>query len=336
MSLLDTHYTSCALTVPSDIYVAFAGVVEEIHSRTKDEYFVGFWREGLERQMLWETKNSRTWKPSEYRAPSWTWFSVIGAVVFRWLDPDKSKVLFTVLDVIVHNSTVGLYGLVTYGCLKCRGILGRAVCQWTNDRGWVIQTVHGQKLISMVCRMDYGRDSLEHKVTYKSVARFCLGLCSLASRLGRSYSDCCGRMRRCLSYGNCSRDASWVDAPAYSGTLLALSYKHGIEGIASLIFDVKRHLHYKMSGSTTPSDRSFQKKVARVGPPGSGVGATILPNDLPLAPIPRTDEKTNQEARNKGLRDLSPDESKDSTLLLLGPVRRPPPCARHDSLGVRP
>ena len=168
---LVSHYTNCAMTVPSDIYMAFAGLVEEIHSLTTDEYCAGLWRKELEEQLLWEQQDSENWKPTGYRAPSWSWFSVFGVVDFI-LGAGKYEGLFKVLDVIVDNSTVGLYGPVTYGCLKCQGILGHAVCQWTKSRGRVIQTAHGPGLISMDCKMDYRSDLLERKVTYLPVLNY--------------------------------------------------------------------------------------------------------------------------------------------------------------------
>ena len=141
---LVTYYTRCAMTVPSDIYMAFAGLAEEIHSVTADEYFVGFWRKDLEHQLLWKRESSATCKPTGDRAPSWSWFSIIGAVRPNepYLDSTKTARL-KVLDVIVHHSAEGLYGPVTSGCLRCRGILGPAVCRKPSNR---IQAVHGQML----------------------------------------------------------------------------------------------------------------------------------------------------------------------------------------------
>ena len=82
--MLVQYYTRCTMTVPSDIYVAFAGIAEELHSVTADDYFVGFWRKDLERQLLWERGAWAIWKPTEYRAPSWSWLSVNGAIHFKW------------------------------------------------------------------------------------------------------------------------------------------------------------------------------------------------------------------------------------------------------------
>ena len=170
---LVTYYTNCAMTVPSDIYMAFAGVVEEFHSFTTDEYFAGSWREGLERQLLWERESLANWKPTGYRAPSWSWFSVNGAVRFELLySHSLYEAVCEVLDVIVHNSAEGLYGPVTYGCLRCRGILGTAVCRRTSDDDWVIQAVHGQRLESRgTPEWDHKTDLSKRTVTYLPVLK---------------------------------------------------------------------------------------------------------------------------------------------------------------------
>ena len=169
---LVTYYTNCAMTVPSDIYMAFAGVAEEIHSLTADKYFAGFWRKDLELQLLWERANSATWKPTGYRAPSWSWFSVNGAVHFLWLEWFyKRDVLYKVLDVFVHNSAEGLFGPVTYGCLRCRGILGTAVRQ-TGNQHWVIQPIHGQRLeCKDTLQWDHKTDLSKREVTYLPVLK---------------------------------------------------------------------------------------------------------------------------------------------------------------------
>ncbi|KAM0801613.1 heterokaryon incompatibility protein-domain-containing protein [Usnea florida] len=164
---LISYYTNCALTVPSDIYMAFAGVVEEIQSLTADEYFAGFWRKGLELQLPWHRTNSATWKPTGYRAPSWSWFSINGAVHFPLL-PIRA-VLYKVLDVIVQNSAEGLYGPVTYGRLRCQGILGTAVRK-TRDQHWIIQTAHGQGFKSQAPFLwDHKTDLSKREVTYLPV-----------------------------------------------------------------------------------------------------------------------------------------------------------------------
>ena len=163
------YYTRCTMTVPSDIFVAFARVAEEIHSATVDEYFVGFWREDLEQQLLWKRERPATWKPTEYRAPSWSWFSAIGAVCPGKPYPCNYVRVFKVLDVIVHRPAEDLYGSVTYGCLKCQGILGRAVCQ-NKSVSWRLRLFHDRRLKGAsglsTCKMDHSTDFSERKVTY--------------------------------------------------------------------------------------------------------------------------------------------------------------------------
>ena len=235
-NVLVTYYTNCAMTVPSDIYMAFAGVVEEIHSFTADEYFAGFWREALERQLLWERESPATWKPTGYRAPSWSWLSVNGAVHFKWqYSNDKYEAVYQVLDVVVHNSAEGLYGPVAYGCLRCRGMLGTVVCRRTIDHQWVVQAVHGQRHESKgTPGWDHKTDLSERTVTYlpvlRSKGRVCDDVLALLLEPTHVKEGEYQRLGTCRFVGqnNCrsilreqkSKNGTWVDRPRRKFTIV--------------------------------------------------------------------------------------------------------------------
>lgn len=89
-------YTRRSLTNPGDKLVAMSGIAEAMASATKDHYLAGLWRDSLPGGLLWIPEDSQpkdTSKiapisekaatlPETYRAPSWSWASLDGAIDF--------------------------------------------------------------------------------------------------------------------------------------------------------------------------------------------------------------------------------------------------------------
>ncbi|KAI0405501.1 HET-domain-containing protein [Xylaria palmicola] len=96
-------YTSCQLTFISDRMVAFAGIVDEFKtSNPEDSYEAGIWRSHLPVALLWETEGLRgTYRPSTYRAPSWSWVSVEGPISSpsETLEDRPTEIVAEVLDI---------------------------------------------------------------------------------------------------------------------------------------------------------------------------------------------------------------------------------------------
>ncbi|KIL90150.1 hypothetical protein FAVG1_06889 [Fusarium avenaceum] len=73
-----------SLTESSDMLPALSGLAHIIHQRTKDQYLAGLWRRDLPRSLFWRRGDG--WPPKKrlqsYRAPSWSWASVVDSVVF--------------------------------------------------------------------------------------------------------------------------------------------------------------------------------------------------------------------------------------------------------------
>ncbi|GKZ76427.1 hypothetical protein AnigIFM56816_006690 [Aspergillus niger] len=78
-------YSACQLTVPSDKLVAISGLAKDALRRLKDlgydedVYLAGLWRQNLPWCLTWRVMESCR-RPPTYRAPSWSWASVDGAV----------------------------------------------------------------------------------------------------------------------------------------------------------------------------------------------------------------------------------------------------------------
>ncbi|KAI1199185.1 heterokaryon incompatibility protein-domain-containing protein [Nemania serpens] len=69
-------YSALALTVASDRLPAISGVARAFSEKTKSPYLAGLFKDTLLDDLLWATYNCRKPRPSEWRAPSWSWVSI--------------------------------------------------------------------------------------------------------------------------------------------------------------------------------------------------------------------------------------------------------------------
>jgi hypothetical protein len=74
------HYTTMNLTKDTDRGIAIAGIVE-IFQPYFDEHWFGMWRIFMPLELLWKTSGS-VCVPSTVRAPTWSWLSVEGQVLY--------------------------------------------------------------------------------------------------------------------------------------------------------------------------------------------------------------------------------------------------------------
>ena len=85
------QYSTLELTYESDIFPALSGVAGFVQKATGDGYVAGLWRDDLQRGLLWSVV-----EPGErlevWRAPSWSWASVKGGVMFHdFEDPNEDR-----------------------------------------------------------------------------------------------------------------------------------------------------------------------------------------------------------------------------------------------------
>lgn len=82
------EYSPLALTVPSDKLPALSGLAEKMRSSTKQTYLAGLWKETLALDLLWYIDSQyaltprRARLPSVWRAPSWSWASIDGQIMY--------------------------------------------------------------------------------------------------------------------------------------------------------------------------------------------------------------------------------------------------------------
>lgn len=82
-------YTSRYLTLEKDKLAAIAGVASVVQSKTSIQYIAGMWntRFFIEYELCWRVSgradNRKPYRPSTYRAPTWSWASVEGVISYE-------------------------------------------------------------------------------------------------------------------------------------------------------------------------------------------------------------------------------------------------------------
>jgi len=132
-------YSACNLTVPSDKMVAFAGIAQHFQNLlgSGDVYIAGIWRSQLPYALCWfSTKEHRAYRPSAYRAPSWSWASLDGAIRFGHNPPnaekESMKALCSVEVCQIHPADQDPTGALRGGGIVVNGRLTRI--GFSNDR----------------------------------------------------------------------------------------------------------------------------------------------------------------------------------------------------------
>ena len=113
------QYTSRRLTVATDRLPAMSGLAAAIGNHLPSDYLAGVWRSQLNSQLLWysawivQPSDSDAYSQmleSDY-APSWTWASVPGSIVFDINDDVKrSSQVWRVVSVDFHHLDIGHFG----------------------------------------------------------------------------------------------------------------------------------------------------------------------------------------------------------------------------------
>src|SRR5216110_1892346 len=80
-------FSSGALTVRDDKLPALAGIAQRMAGLLGDQYLAGLWRRFLVDELCWSTtsqtfgaQQKQPFRPTKYRAPSWSWTSVEGRI----------------------------------------------------------------------------------------------------------------------------------------------------------------------------------------------------------------------------------------------------------------
>lgn len=129
-------YSTKQLSVPTDRLAAFTALTRTIQAATDDEYYAGLWKADLIHQMIWLPCNSGwPFAPSfpnvnfeAYVAPTWSWASYPGGVMYGDKPPRIEEYQAKILDVSCTLTGQNRFGAVKSGYLllharKIRAIL---------------------------------------------------------------------------------------------------------------------------------------------------------------------------------------------------------------------
>lgn len=81
-SMIVLYYSDTDLTYGSDRLAALSGIVARQQRVTGGRYLAGMWRERLVYQLTWQVLGINRKPRPEWRAPTWSWASVDGPVLF--------------------------------------------------------------------------------------------------------------------------------------------------------------------------------------------------------------------------------------------------------------
>jgi hypothetical protein len=121
------NYSRMSLTRLSDKLVAISGLAKRYRALLRqDKYLAGLWMSQLPAQLLWYTRREPqqllSYRPPEYRAPSWSWASIEGPI---WMINDSQYTPFIevqearVIPAPGHDDT----GQLASGYIRLRGTL---------------------------------------------------------------------------------------------------------------------------------------------------------------------------------------------------------------------
>jgi len=125
--MLVVKYSRLSLTIETDKLVAIGGLAGYFNEVFSDVYLAGMWRSTLLDDLLWYANPERVpgRRPSIYRAPSWSWASLDGAIMYtESRKSDNTDLLATVASVnIVPVSEGNETGQIRGGSIHLRGKL---------------------------------------------------------------------------------------------------------------------------------------------------------------------------------------------------------------------
>lgn len=132
------HYSARGLSVEADKLPSISGIY--LSTLLDCPYIAGLWKDYLREGMKWQVGTPKPYRPAEYRAPTWSWASVMADIFFSELvlpddlDGDQKSLAehTTILDatVTLANPSVS-FGRVVDGTLTIRAVV--RVIQWNGS-----------------------------------------------------------------------------------------------------------------------------------------------------------------------------------------------------------
>jgi hypothetical protein len=141
------QYSQLALTYEKDIFPAISAVVRDMQHSRIDPYVAGLWQGDLCQDLLWTTvwnRNSSALprRPSTWRAPSWSWASVLAPVEFDFSLMGEYIITEFMYTEACLTDIIGIRcepkgsdpaGELTSAFLLVSSYMGTAVLEYRND-----------------------------------------------------------------------------------------------------------------------------------------------------------------------------------------------------------
>jgi hypothetical protein len=144
-------YTSRNISVPADKLVALAGIVEQFHLVYNSQYLAGLWQKTLLLDLLWYNDSFELERrPTEYRAPSWSWASINGRVISQNFEQKLEPGVHNIVECKVLGCQVTLasqdmpFGQVSAGTLVLKGHLKEARLESGGKSGNLLVSLDGE------------------------------------------------------------------------------------------------------------------------------------------------------------------------------------------------
>ncbi|KAF4446033.1 HET-domain-containing protein [Fusarium austroafricanum] len=117
-------YSALNLSYADDKLPALSGIATKMSSRRLDAtYLAGLWSDSLDLDLLWINKDAMVpgkavnTRPSEWRAPTWTWASIDAPIKFPFKDHTEVQIHFKVIHAFCKPGTKDKTGRVSRGSL---------------------------------------------------------------------------------------------------------------------------------------------------------------------------------------------------------------------------
>jgi hypothetical protein len=160
------EYTRRELTCDSDMLPALGGIVSRVAQRTGDQFLAGLWKENLHIELLWMARDAPHRLPKEYRAPSWSWASLVGeSFYFNYRDSwKKMRPEIKILEVHVEWEDEICTSPLREARLSVRGFL-EPVRYVDELSDYVLSDVESYPLVPALVGGDH--DDIERKYAYQ-------------------------------------------------------------------------------------------------------------------------------------------------------------------------
>lgn len=111
-------YTRRSLSYEKDIFPALQGLARVTSRYRKTTYLAGLWEDTLVQDLLWFVRPENIgYRPSTWRAPTWSWASTQGGIDYPFFNPTKARAIGRAVAT-VRYAAADSYGAVESGILE--------------------------------------------------------------------------------------------------------------------------------------------------------------------------------------------------------------------------